>query len=244
MEWRNKMTTIYWAGDSTVKENNITSYPQTGIGQGFELYIKKEIQMNNMAENGRSTKSFIEEGRLEPIDKQIKSNDFLFIQFGHNDSKEDLDRYTDPFGTYQENLKQFIDVALSHQAKPILITPLYRRWLEADGSIQEICHGDYPRAMIELGKEFNIPVIDLCTKSKALLSATDNKITKTWFMHLPVGKYINYPDGKEDNTHLQYEGAVIFAGLIAEEIRKLDNTYSWILLDESEAQENPRLLID
>ena len=73
---------IFWAGDSTVKENTITSFPQTGIGQVFRLYLKRNILVYDFAENGRSTKSFIEEGRLDMIDKKISEGDFLFIQFG------------------------------------------------------------------------------------------------------------------------------------------------------------------
>ena len=79
------MTRIFYAGDSTCAQNNITTFPQTGIGQGLELYIKKEIKIHNHAVNGRSTKSFIEQGRLAVIEQQVLAGDFLFIQFGHND---------------------------------------------------------------------------------------------------------------------------------------------------------------
>ena len=127
-------TKIFWAGDSTVKQNNYTSFPQTGIGQAFALFIKQSIRIENYAQNGRSTRSFIAEGRLDAIDKRIGEGDFLFIQFGHNDEKkQDPSRYTESFGSYQENLLKFIDVARKHGAHPVLITPLYRRKFNEDG---------------------------------------------------------------------------------------------------------------
>ncbi len=83
------MKRLFWAGDSTVKENNFTTYPQTGIGQGMKLFIHKDIKIENHAENGRSTKSFIDESRLAVIYDRIREGDLLFIQFGHNDSKKE-----------------------------------------------------------------------------------------------------------------------------------------------------------
>ena len=119
------MNTIYWAGDSTVQTNDYTTYPQNGIGQIFPIFLKEEYRVENHAKNGRSTKSFMDEGRLAAIDEKIEEGDFLFIQFGHNDEKdEDPSRYTTPFGTFQENLKIYIETARKHGAYPVLITPL------------------------------------------------------------------------------------------------------------------------
>jgi len=119
---------IFWAADSTVQTNDITTYPQTGIGQVFSLYTRDGVVVSNHAKNGRSTKSFMDEGRLDVIDGQISEGDFLFIQFGHNDEKnEDPTRYTEPYSTFMENLKAYIDVARKHKANPVLITPLKRR---------------------------------------------------------------------------------------------------------------------
>lgn len=235
---------IFWAGDSTVKQNNFTTYPQTGIGQGFELFIKKEVQMVNLAENGRSTKSFIHEGRLSNIDSEIKEGDFLFIQFGHNDEKADEARHTEAFGSYQENLQMFARVANKHGAYPLFITPLYRRLFLEDGSLTPNTHLDYPAAMIALGNRLGIPVIDLCSLSKAYIETLGPVRSKPLFMNLPKNLYPNYPEGKEDNSHLQYEGAVAFAGLIAEELRKLGGHFNEILIPPNQAQEDANLLID
>ncbi len=236
---------IYWAGDSTVKQNDITSYPQTGIGQGFSLYIKKGIFIDNRAENGRSSKSFIDEGILDTIAADIKEGDFLFIQFGHNDEKPDEERHTDPFGSYQENLKTYIKAATDKGAYPVLITSLYRRLFQEDNrTLVPDTHGNYPQAMLAVGKECNVPVIDLCSLSKELIEKSGPEQSKRWFMHLPANRYPNYPEGKNDNSHLTYEGCVVFSGLIAAELRKLGSVYEAILLPSDVEKENPALLVD
>ena len=145
---------IFWAGDSTVKHNRINTYPQTGIGQVFNLYLKPEIEVCNHAENGRSTKSFLDEKRLEAIVNNLGKDDFLFIQFGHNDEKEDPLRHTDAFGSFKDNLKIFIYGAKDKGANPVLITPVYRRLFEQADKLEDDVHMDYPKAMIELGQEF------------------------------------------------------------------------------------------
>lgn len=236
--------TIIWAGDSTVKQNDFTSFPQTGIGQGLPLYLKRDVQIKNFAQNGRSTKSFIAEGRLQAIEKIIKEGDFLFIQFGHNDEKPDEERHTEPFTTFQENLKKFIKVATDHQAYPVLITPLYRRLFQEDGQLVKDTHLNYPEAMISLGKELDVPVIDLCSVSKDLIQKTGDVRSRKWFMHLEPMEYPNYPEGKTDNTHLKYDGAVTFAGIIADELRKLGGKYAELLLPLEGEKEDASLLID
>jgi lysophospholipase L1-like esterase len=238
-------TKIFWAGDSTVKQNFYMSFPQTGIGQAYGLYLKRNVKIENYAENGRSTKSFIDEGRLELIDREIKAGDFIYIQFGHNDEKPDELRHTDSFGSYQENLTKFVQVARKHGAYPLFITSLYRRVFNEDHvTLREGNHQDYPQAMRQLGKELSVPVVDLCTLSKNLIEEAGYEETKKWFLHVPAGKYPNFPDGKEDNSHLQYEGAYKFAGLIAQEVAKLGEEYASVLVDPTADLEDPALLVD
>jgi len=236
---------IFWAGDSTVKQNDYTCFPQTGMGQAFGLFTKRNVRIENYAQNGRSTRSFIDEGRLAAIDRNINKGDFLFIQFGHNDEKPDEARHTDAFKDYQENLAKFIDVAKKHNAHPVLITPLYRRSFNEDGkTLVEKTHLDYPQAMIQLGGKLGVPVIDLCTKSKELIEKAGTEVSKEWFIHVPAGKYPNFPDGKEDNSHLKYEGAYMFCMIVAKELEQLGDIYNELLLNSDEDSENPELLID
>lgn len=210
------MNVIFWAGDSTVAFNHIDSYPQTGIGQVFGLYLQEGFEVRDYAVNGRSTKSFIDEGRLDRIDHEISEGDFLFIQFGHNDEKEqDQARYAAPFGAYQKNLRTFIEVARSHKAQPVLITPLERRHFDPETALVIPSHGEYPAAMMQVAEEEKVPCIDLNRSSRELMNSLGNEASKEFFVHVPAGKYAAFPEGRSDDTHLQYHGAVTFAGLIA-----------------------------
>lgn len=226
------MNNIFWAADSTVQTNDITTYPQTGIGQVFSLYLREGYSVVNHAKNGRSTKSFMEEGRLSAIDEKIAEGDFLFIQFGHNDEKiHDPARYTEPFSSYKENLKTFIETARKHGAYPVLITPLERRCFEENGCLGKGEHEDYVQGMKQTAQETQTPLVDLYTMSREALQRAGEVETRKWYMNLEPGKYKSCPEGKTDNTHLKYEGAVIYAGLIAEGLKKLDEIYRSMLVE-------------
>ncbi|MBO4981366.1 MAG: rhamnogalacturonan acetylesterase [Lachnospiraceae bacterium] len=227
------MNTIYWAGDSTVQTNDYTTYPQTGIGQVFPLFIKSDYHVENHAKNGRSTKSFMDEGRLEAIEERIGEGDFLFIQFGHNDEKEqDPARYTEPFSSFIENLEVFIKTAKDHGAFPVLITPLERRCFGEDGVLDKGAHGDYVLAMKQTAEKNNVPLVDLYTKSRKALEELGEEASRRWYMNFPAGEYSKHPEESLDNTHLRYDGAVNFASMIAEGLKELGGIYKEILLDE------------
>ncbi|MBQ9766034.1 MAG: rhamnogalacturonan acetylesterase [Lachnospiraceae bacterium] len=221
---------IYWAGDSTVKKNNISTYPQTGIGQMLPMYLKNEVTICNHAENARSTKSFIAEGRLDAILTELNAGDYLFIQFGHNDWNEKPERHTVAFGDYQDNLRFFINKAREKGAFPVLITPVYMREYDESGVLKEKVHFDYPDAMLAVGKETNTPCIDLCQKSYEAIKNAGSEFSKNWFMNLPADLYRTAPDGKVDNAHLRYEGAVVMAGLVAEGLYELGEHYRELLI--------------
>lgn len=225
------MNTIFWASDSTVQYNNIQTYPQTGMGQVLHLYLKPEIKVSNHAKNGRSTKSFMDEGRLQAIENEISEGDFLFIQFGHNDEKaQDPTRYADPDGLYVKNLETFIEVAQKKKAFPVLITPLARRCFREDGTLGPGEHGPYVASMKKTAERLHVPLIDLTDKSRRELMKFGPEESTNWYMHLPTGKYKNYPDGLTDNTHLKYDGAVRYAGLIAEGLQELGGIYSELIM--------------
>lgn len=233
VEMRAEMNRIFWAADSTVQTNDYTTYPQTGIGQVFSLFIKPEYQVNNHAKNGRSTKSFMDEGRLEAIEEKIGAGDFLFIQFGHNDEKkEDPTRYTEPFSTYMENLETFIRVARDHSAYPVLITPLERRCFMDEKHLGIGAHSDYVAAMKQTAEKNNVPLVDLYSMSRMELKKAGEKNSRRWYMFFPEGEYKNHPEKSEDNTHLRYDGAVNFASLIAKGLREIGGIYAELLLDD------------
>lgn len=227
------MKTIFWIGDSTVQTNKITTYPQTGMGQVLSLYLKEEICVRNHAKNGRSTKSFLDEGRFTPVMQNMGEGDFLFVEFGHNDEKkEDPARYTDPDGTFRDNLRFFIRSAREKQAIPVLITPLERRCFEEDGSLGAGAHLPYVEAIRRTAEQEQAALVDLYAMSRDALAEAGEVFSRRWYMNLQPGEYASCPEGKLDNTHLKYEGAVFFAGLIAEGLKRLGGIYADLLLSE------------
>ena len=226
------MITIYWAGDSTVKQNSIATYPQTGIGQEFERFVRRcEVRVENHAENGRSSRSFIDEGRLAPIYDRICQGDFLFIQFGHNDEKsEDPARYTDPDSTFPAHLERYINLARNKGATPVLITPVTRFHL--GDATEQYRHVRWAEAIRRTGERLSVAVIDLTKLSEEYVLAMGEAARTTLYMNLPAGVYPHFPNGQRDNTHLQPAGATAFAGLIARELKRLGGEYAAILSDE------------
>lgn len=226
------MPKIYWAGDSTAAYNSILTYPQTGIGQAFCLFVKPDVMVENHAMNGRSTKSFIDEGRLAVIDSRIEAGDFLFIQFGHNDEKkQDPSRYTDPAASFQDNLKLFADTALRKGAYPVFITPLERRCFGEDGILGPGEHGPYVEAMKQAAERLEVPLVDLNGRSRQVLCRMGEKESRKLYMNLEPKAYSTHPEGLTDNTHLQYAGAVAFGQCIADGLRELGGRYAQLLVE-------------
>ena len=211
---------IFIAGDSTAATNYENTFPQTGWGQMLGNFIEGPVAIKNHAMNGRSTKSFIDQGRLDAILNEITTGDFLFIQFGHNDQKkEDPERYTDPNTSYKDNLKQFINGAKAKGATPVLISPVTRRNFDANEKIINP-HVGYYEAVTELAKELDIAYIDLFIKSKSLLEELGDEKSKELFLWLEPGKYPNFEAGITDNTHFTVKGAYEVARLVAEGIKE------------------------
>lgn len=223
------MAAIFYAGDSTVKFNKISTYPQTGISQAMLWYLKDSVEMKSFAQNGRSTKSFMDEGLLALIEKELKKGDFLFIQFGHNDEKPDPKRHTDPDTTFSENLMIFIETARAKGAYPVLITPIARRHFNERGEFLPGSHGAYPEAMKRTGERAGVPVIDLTSVTETYLSVVGDLASKAYFM---------WP---KDDTHLKPEGAVLMAGFLCQGLKKLGAPYSDLLEDGILIKENEGL---
>lgn len=215
-----QIITVYLAGDSTVSDYPKNRAPESGWGQAIGVMFDENVMVKNEAASGRSAKSFITEGRLAKILKEIHRGDYLFIQFGHNDQKiNDPNRSTEPFTTYKSYLKQYIDGAREKGAIPVLVTPVERRKFSVDGKAIDT-HGHYPEAMKELGKEEHVVVIDLTTKSKQLFERLGQEKTKDIFLFLDAGENPNFPNGVMDNTHFQEKGAREMARLVLDGIEE------------------------
>lgn len=211
--------TVYMAGDSTVCDQPPLSDPYIsygGWGQALPLYLKPGVAVANYAASGRTSISFIHQNKLNDILKVIQPNDYLFIQFGHND--EHSGSGSSPFTTYKAALQQYIDGARAHKAIPILVTPVARRSFDSQGNIVDT-HGNYPVAMRQLAAADNVQLIDLTALSMAYFQKAGPTGTKSLFFFLNAGVSPDFPNGVADNTHFQVNGAIQVANLVAGAIK-------------------------
>lgn len=224
-----KKLKVFIAGDSTAATKLPSKRPETGWGERIYEFFTEDVEFHNHAVNGRSSKSFINEGRLQNMLDSIGDGDFLFIQFGHNDEKEDIERHTDPFSTYKQYLMRYIEEARKKKANPVLLTSVHRRSFSEDGKLKDT-HGDYLKAMRELSIEQNVPLIDIAKKSKILFEKLGPEKTKEIFLWCEPGESENYPEGVHDNTHFSGHGAkavaeLVFEGIIEKDIKPLSELY-------------------
>jgi len=216
----NEHITIYMIGDSTMADKPTDDNPERGWGQMFPIFFDESVTIQNHAKNGRSTRTFIQENRWQPIVDKLKAGDYVFIQFGHNDgSKEKVDRYTPP-EDFRTNLIKFIKESRMKKAQPILCTPIMRRRFDDNGKFFDT-HGIYPEIVRELAVEYNVPLIDMHRKSEKLIVDVGLDSSKKIFLWIEPGKYKSIPDGKQDNTHFSEYGATQMAELAVEGIKEL-----------------------
>uniref|UniRef100_UPI004048D354 rhamnogalacturonan acetylesterase n=1 Tax=Mariniflexile sp. TaxID=1979402 RepID=UPI004048D354 len=161
--------TIYMIGDSTMaNKKNPETNPEHGWGQVLPQFFNAKAVIDNRAVNGRSSRSFITEMRWDSIVKTLKKDDYVFIQFGHNDQKiNDPKRYTNPHTAYRNNLIRFILETRKKGAAPILFSSIVRRNFNDEGTLVDT-HGEYPMEMRLVADEFNVPFIDLQYQTELL----------------------------------------------------------------------------
>ena len=242
--FKKKVVKVYLIGDSTVadytgnyddKDYMTTRYPIAGWGQVFQPFmhsdslsqIKHLIKADSVlvldkARGGRSTRTFFEEGRWAEVYKSLQKGDVVMMQFGHNDAAENKpERYTN-VTAYKEYLRLFVSQTRQKGATPIILTPVNRNYPWKDGKLGN-AHGDYPQAAKEVAKELQVQVIDLTQLSiDAFTGRGQDYVTEHYFMNLPAGKYVAYPEGQKDNTHFQPEGARAVAQLVFNGLKSLN----------------------
>ena len=135
-----------------------------------------KVRIENHAKNGRSTKVSIDEGRWDAMVSKLKKGDYVFIQFGHNDEKQQsVERYTDPHGAYKANLTRFVNETRAKGAYPVLMTPIVRRHFDESGHLIDT-HGEYPAAVRKLAKELNVPFIDMEAKTRRMIERLGRRV--------------------------------------------------------------------
>jgi lysophospholipase L1-like esterase len=211
--------TVYLIGDSTMSIKEVKAYPETGWGMPFAFFFDETVTVDNRAQNGRSTKSFVAENRWQPVASALKEGDYVFIQFGHNDEVPTKRSYT-PEADYKNYLIRFITETRAKKATPVLLTPVARRKFDAAGKV-EGTHEVYSEIVRKTAQEQQVALIDLDRESQALLQQFGVENSKLLFNQLPAGEHPNYPDGKEDNTHFNELGARKMAEIVLADIRSL-----------------------
>ncbi|WP_347330876.1 rhamnogalacturonan acetylesterase [Marinimicrobium locisalis] len=211
---------LFLAGDSTMADQPQDKYPEHGWGQVLPEYLNDGIEIENHARNGRSTKSFIDEGRWQVVLDGVDEGDFVVIGFGHNDQKDyDETRYAAPWSDYRRNLERMVEEVRQRGGEPILVTAIRRRAFDENGR-PEATLGDYPEATRAVAHEHQVPLVDLNVMTRQMLVEAGAEGSADIYMQIPPGEYANLPDGKDDNTHLQRAGALRVAALFVESVKR------------------------
>lgn len=215
-----KPLNVYMIGDSTMADRyDTTETPERGWAQVFPTFLNPKVTVYNHAKNGRSTKSFLDEGRWQVVMQTLGEGDVVVLQFGHNDAKvSDSTRFADPV-QYAKNLQLMISQAKSVGAKPIVCSPIARRHFKQD-TLQYV-HGRYPEFAKRVADEEQVPYVDMTTLTMEWLQPLGDEGSQPYFAYiLQPGEYSKYPEGKTDNTHLREAGAVAVAQIFAKAVRE------------------------
>lgn len=215
-----KGATLFLAGDSTMADKPYRNgNPEKGWGQVIPLYFTAAVRVENHAVNGRSTKSFIDEGRWDSLMSRVQAGDYVIIEFGHNDEKgQDPKRYAPAETDYSNNLRRFIRDVKGKNATPILATPIVRRRFDEDGQFYDT-HGAYPEAVRKVAQETTVALLDLHHLSWLLVERYGMEKSKELFLHIDTIEYEYLTNPIVDDTHLSAYGAFRICDLVASELR-------------------------
>ncbi|GLB49326.1 rhamnogalacturonan acetylesterase [Neptunitalea lumnitzerae] len=209
------ITTIFLAGDSTVTNQDVE--PWASWGQFLPAYVNKKAVVANYAFSGASLQSFKGMKRLEKIVSLLQKGDYLLIEFGHNDEKIKGEG-NGAYGLYTNLLKEFIQVAKSKGATPILLTPTQRRAFENDKL--KPTHGDFPNAMRKVSEDLNVPLIDITQLTTYMYESWGDEVSRNAFVQYPAHTFPGQSDALEDNTHFNSFGANEISLAVIQDIKE------------------------
>lgn len=220
--WFSPKPVIYLAGDSTMANKPVEDNPERGWGQLLPEFFSDKAVIENHAMNGRSSRSFIYEGRWDSLISKVRKGDYVVIQFGHNDgSLQKAERYCTPV-EYRYNLTRFISDVRKKGANPVLCTSVQRRKFDENGLFHDT-HGEYPGYVREIAAQLNVPMVDMQKKSEKVILEHGMEGSEKIFLHIKPGVYKSLPQGREDNTHFSEYGARIMAGLFCEGLVEINH---------------------
>ncbi|MDS0300577.1 rhamnogalacturonan acetylesterase [Halogeometricum sp. S1BR25-6] len=212
--------TVHLIGDSTAAEKAASERPETGWGTPFAERVDDSVTVENHARNGRSTRTFLEEGRWHPVVTALEAGDYVFVQFGHNDEVPSKEQYT-PEAEFEANLERFVAETRERGAEVVLLTPLARRHFGEEG-IPEDTHRAYSELTRDVARLHDVPLVDADERSRSLLRELGPEESESLYNHLSPGEHPNYPDGVTDDTHFSEAGARRMADLILDGVEALD----------------------
>lgn len=235
---KNEKITIFMIGDSTMANKDISGGKmERGWGMMLKNFFTEDVIVDNHALNGRSSKSFISEGHWQKVVEKIKPGDYVFIQFGHNDEKDDPKRHTDPGTTFDENLRKFVKETRMRGGIPVLFNSVVRRIFTnsttavadddtrsnssadlVEGDTLVDTHGDYLLSPRNVARELDVLFVDANKITHDLeqgLGPDKSKKLHMWYLPNEVP---SLPKGRQDNTHYNVYGAYVVAGLLADAV--------------------------
>lgn len=209
---------IWMIGDSTMANKQADKAPETGWGMVMNEFVTENVIVHNHAMNGRSSRSFVAEGRWKAVLDSIQPGDYVIIEFGHNDEKPAAKLHTDANTTYKEFLKKFVDETRSKGGNPIICSSIVRRHFDGKGNLKDT-HGDYIKASREIALESNTPFVDMEALTRKVVAELGSEKSKSFYLFSKPGEYPNRKDGVQDSTHLSGVGARKVAGLFVQAVK-------------------------
>lgn len=210
---------LHLVGDSTMSYKPELAYPERGWGQLLPEFMLPQLTIVNHAANGRSTRRFISEGRWQLLVSDLRAGDYVLIQFGHNDQKQDDPvRFAAADGDYQVFLRRFIQEVKARDAIPMLASSICRRNFSADGQLKRDL-ANYAEAAAKVAIAEGVTFFDLQQQSCDFIEQQGPAGSQPYFIQIPAGLYAKFPEGKTDNTHLTLQGASRIAQFFVRDLK-------------------------
>ena len=212
------VTTVFLCGNSTVVDQE--DEPWASWGQMITRWFGPQVAIANFAESGLSCTTFLAQLRLDKILSQLKKDDYVIVEFGHNDEKEKK-AGDGAWYSYSRNLKIFVDRVRAAGGHIIFCTPTARRFFK-DGHIENT-HGDYPAAMKMVAEREQVPVIDLTQMSTVFYETLGEEGSKRALVHYPANTFANQEKPLADNTHFNPYGAWEIAKMVVMGLKQIQS---------------------
>ncbi|MGW7422138.1 rhamnogalacturonan acetylesterase [Streptomyces sp. NPDC054813] len=198
---------LFLVGDSTVCDQ--PAAPYSGWGQQLPQFLRTGVSVANYADSGESTVTYLQNPRLwGTVQPLIGRGDLVLIQLAHNDKTTDE-------ATYRANLETLVAGVRERGGRPVLVTPIVRRWFNSDGTLNNdialLVNGlgvNHPEVIRSVAAAEDVPLIDLTAKTKALVESLGVEGSKALYLY----------NEEKDNTHTSAYGATVYAGLVRDEL--------------------------